>query len=207
MKKQVLALVLVGVMAALAPAFAKNDEGHDRGVNWHKFFHFEDKHNDQFAVAGVIKSVGSGTVVITATSHSNVPNVTNNEITVKTDANTKVYTSSDKKNTTLTLANLAVGQKVTVTGTVSGTDALAKAVVVINSGVVVGKVTAKTGNSITITNGVTSEVKTITTDADTKIKIDGETKTIADVQVGDSGWVKFKTVGTNLVAKIAHLFR
>src|SRR5882672_8906895 len=97
MKKQVIALALLGLMLTASPAFAKNSgEDQGGGFHWGNLFHFGKKHSDQFMVAGTIKSIGSGTVVITSTSSFNVPNVVNGDVTVKTDANTIVSSSSDK---------------------------------------------------------------------------------------------------------------
>ena len=70
-----------------------------------------------------------------------------------------------------------------------------------------GEVTAKTDTSITVKNNVTGATTTFTTDADTQVKINGETQTLADVQVGDRGFVKFKTQVSGFLAKMINLFR
>ena len=201
----ILSIAAIALSLTATPAFAKGHD--DNGSHGRGFFGFGwFKQETRFSVTGTVQSIGTGTIVLTSANASNIPNVSNGTVTIKTDANTKVHGSSDKE-TPLTLASIVVGQKISATGNLSGTDPLAKQIKIINSGVVVGKVTAKTATSVTITNGVTNESKTINTDADTKVVINGESKTVADVAVGDSGWVKFKTVSANLVAKFIGLFR
>jgi len=214
MKKQIFAASLAGLMLAAAPVFAHGKD-EQKGMGGFMGLHlgwFENKNNSQFMVMGTISSIGSGNVVITSQSTFNVPNVSNSNVTVKTDSNTKVAQSNDKK-TALKLSDLAVGEKVFVTGSVSGSDALAKTILVVEpkksdkDNKALGKVTAIAGNSITVTNTVTGTTKVVTSDANTQVKIDGVTKSVSDIQVGDSGWVKFKTVGTTIIAKIFNLFR
>lgn len=232
MKKQAVILTLAGLALTIAaPAFAHGPGEGNRGLHLGQLFHKAvDKNSNKFLVSGIIKSVGTGNVVVTSTSVINVPNITSGDITIKTDANTVVSDSSNPKMLklmknendgddddmpattpttlpTFTIASLAAGQKVVVTGAVSGSDLLATKIVIVDSGKILGKVTAVSGNTITITNGLTSESKTVTTDANTKVTIDGQTKAASDVQVGDSGWIKFKTIGTTIVAKIIRLFR
>jgi hypothetical protein len=211
MKKQLIAAVLAASTFAL-PVFAHgNDEG-KKGPNEHGMGHglklgvfknvlgnFADT---QFIVNGTVNSVGTGTFIVKATATAHVSTITNGLVTIKTDSSTKFSTP------------VATGQNVVVMGNISGTDLLATNVKVLGAEVkkvekqaAVGKVTAKTADSITITNTLTNTTKTITTDADTKVKIDGEVKTIADINVGDSGWIRFKTVGTSMIAKAIHLFR
>src|SRR5581483_9071493 len=168
----------------------------------------------EFVVVGKVNSVGTNSFVVDATGVLHVANMTNGQVTVKVDANTK-FTGTDNASS---ISATSVGKSVLVVGNVTGSDLLATKV---NVGftkqemkqekkaktVAVGEVTAVSANSITIKNNVTGDTKTITTDTDTKVNVDGVSKTVADVQVGDKGWVKFKTVGTTLVAKFVHLFR
>ncbi|MBX4204869.1 MAG: hypothetical protein KW788_01615 [Candidatus Doudnabacteria bacterium] len=213
MKKQIIAVALGLSMVAL-PVFAHGNEKQkasehanmEKGRKLGIFKNLGDNILDtQFVVVGSVTTVGTNTFTVKATALAHVANITNSLVTIKTDANTKISTP------------VAVGQNVVVFGNVSGTDLLASNVRLVNSSenkkeeakksMVMGKVTAKTGNSITITNTLTNTSKTITTNTDTTVKIDGETKTLADINVGDSGWIKFKTMGTDLIAKVIHLFR
>jgi hypothetical protein len=179
MKKQLVAAVLAASTFAL-PAFAHgNDEGKNNGHNEKGLAHglklgvfknvFGGVSDSQFIVNGAVNSVGTNTFIVKALSSAHVSTITNGLVTIKTDANTKFSTP------------VAVGQNVVVAGNISGTDLLATNVKVLNAELkkaekAVGKVTAKTATSITITNTLTNTTKTINTDADTKVKIDGKSK-------------------------------
>lgn len=127
-------------------------------------------------------------------------------IVVKVNADTK-YSSQDK-NATITLANIAVGNTVRIKGNYANSVFTGSSVkVVYPSGKAMGTVTAKTADSVTIKNTVTGDTKTVTVDADSKVMINGEDKAIADIQVGDKGVVKFKNKVGTLVAKVINLFR
>ena len=214
MKKQIVAVAL-GLSMVAFPAFAHGTDDNQGKSESAKFMGlklgvFEDlfggkADSNQFLVSGTIATVGTNSFTVNVKYSANVANITNGVVTVTTDANTK-------ENQTL-----AVGQNVVATGSVSSSDLLASKVQVMGANpapkpkpkknVAVGKVTATTANSVTITNTLTNTSQTIPTDPNTQVKIDGQAKTVSDINVGDSGWIRFKTEGANLIAKIIHLFR
>lgn len=216
MKKAIaMSLVAVSLFAA-TPAFAK--EQGDKHEVLHlgqikNLFRKSNMDNNQFLVIGSIDSTTTNSLLVKETAVLHVPTVTNGMVVIKTDSKT-VVTNEGK---TAAMTDLKKDVNVVIMGTVSGSDLTASNIRIVKTveklkdhekdNVVAGKVNANTNGTVTITNGLTSVAKTITTDANTKVVIDGQVKTVADIQVGDSGWVKFKTVGTTLVAKVFHLFR
>jgi hypothetical protein len=224
MKKQLVAITLAGLaLASAAPAMAKNKEGNEGiklGIK--NFLNIDSK---QFVVFGTINAAGSNTIIIDVKADANVSNITNGKVTVKTDANTK-FGNRDKK---ITLTDLKAGQSIVIKGINQGSTLTATMVNLVgvkssdedqgkdnrsqnsehskSKNKVVGAVTAVTANSITITNSLTGTSQIITTDANTKVNVDGQTKAVADVQVGDKGWIRIKHIGATLIAKFAHLFR
>lgn len=210
-------LLAAAIVLSATPAMAKNDDNNGKkGENWGKIrriFKGPELSATQFVVVGAVDSATTTSLLIKQTAAMLVPTITNGMVVVKIDGNTKI-TSNGKE--AATIADLVKGINVVVTGSISGADLLATKIGIAKTIEKVekkekqkaaGKVTAKTDTSVTITNGLTNEAKTITTDADTKVVINGEVKALSDIQVGDSGWVKFKTVGSNLVAKVFRLFR
>ena len=219
MKKQLIAATLAGLALVTAtPVLAKNQENKGLKLDVKSILSADSK---QFVVFGTINTISSGNIVVDVKADANVSNVINGKVTVKTDANTKLL--NDGK--TATVSDLKAGQMIVARGTTDGTTLTATSINLVaakaqdedkdNKGAehsksknkVVGSVTAVTANSITITNSLTGVSQTITTNADTKVNIDGQTKSVADVKVGDSGWIRIRHIGTTIVAKFAHLFR
>jgi hypothetical protein len=219
MNKKALALSLAGLALVAAPVFAK-DGGSSNGLDHGKGNKFGIIKNlfgsdaSQFVVTGTVQSVGTNTFVVKVNASAHVDNISSGNATVKIDPQTKFSDSAS-------LSADLVGKSVVVLGKVNGTDLLATSVKLISSkdskdekkstevkkNKVMGEVTAVTDTSITIKNSLTGDIKTLITEPDTKITIDGQIKDPASIKVGDSGWVKIKAVGTTLVAKFAHLFR
>jgi cytoskeletal protein CcmA (bactofilin family) len=167
--------------------------------------HIWENITNQFSLTGTVGSTTSSSIVVTVTNSKNLPTLNNNLATVNVDANTKYKADRTE---TVTLADVKVGQTVTITGTVNGTTLNGQTVhIKLPKGKVFGEVTAKTATSVTMKNSVTGVTTTINTDADTKVNINGEAKTVADVQVGDKGFVKFKTKLAGMFAKVVNLFR
>ena len=222
MKKILAMFAVAAISLSLAtPVFAKNgnsdkNEKNNRSFRVNEIFSkfkgefkgkVENKNFDasQFLLSGTVGSTTSGSIVVNVKGSIHVPTLTNNLATVNVDANTK-YTA--EKNQTVTLADVKAGQQIVVKGTVSGTTLTAQMVhIMLPKGKAYGEVTAKTATSITVKNSVTGTTQTFTTDPDTNVKINGETKTTADVQVGDKGFVKFKTKISGMFAKVVNLFR
>jgi hypothetical protein len=233
MKKYIAALSIAALALTTTVAFAHdNNNDHDadhEGVEVHEgleahgtveaSFQGEGlhlgilKHFDQnrFVLIGTIASVGSNSVTVNVQNSVNA-NVTNGQGTVATNSSTKVTAKGDEDNN-LTLASLKAGDRVVVSGSVSGSVLTAIRIRVFGNkkneqpNKAFGSVTAKTADSITVTNSLTGVSQTFMTNGDTKVNINGEVKTLADVQVGDRGWVKFKTEVSALIAKFIALFR
>lgn len=165
----------------------------------------DDNLGSRFVLSGTVGSTTSASVVINVQNSRNLPALTNNLATVNVDSDTKFV--AGKKNVAA-MADVKTGQQIMVVGTVSGTTLTADIVQIkLPKGKVFGEVTAKTDTSVTIKNNVTGVTQTITTDADTDVRINGEEKTLADVQVGDRGFVKFKATLAGMIAKVINLFR
>lgn len=161
--------------------------------------------NSQFILMGTVGSTTSASIVVNVKGSVHVPTLTNNVATVNVNADTKYHA---EKNQTVKLADIKAGQQVVIKGTVNGTTMTATWVhVIFPKGKAYGEVTAKTDTSITVKNSVTGTTQTFTTNSDTKVNINGEAKTTSDIKVGDSGFVRFKTTLTGVVAKIINLFR
>jgi hypothetical protein len=216
MKNKVIALSLLGLMLVATPAFAKSkDNDHeDRGLHLGMFEKLFGSNQNQFVVTGSVDSIVTNGFIVKVNGAAHVSNITNGKVTIKVDTNTKFVGTTNASS----IDAASVGKNVLVMGNLTGSDLLATNVKILSAKddenknelkkqKAMGSVTAKTDTSITIKNAVTGDTKTITTDANTSVKINGETKALADVQVGDRGWVKFKTVGTTLIAKIVNLFR
>lgn len=212
MKKTLALLTMAGLMLVAIPAFA-HDKEHTPAIGFgNKMmgeFHdgwFRNLSQDQFMLSGTVVSTASGSITINVLGAMHVGNLTNNQATVIINNDTKII-GRDKS--ALALGAIQVGDKVAVSGSVAGVALTAKQVQDMTrpSTKASGKVTAKTDNSITITNALTGASQTVTADSDTKVMINGETKTLADVAVGDSGWVKFKNQTGVLIAKFIGLFR
>lgn len=216
MKKAIVAFSIAAIaLGAALPAIAhdggedRNDRGLRLGVKLESILenHLDNNH---FMLMGTVSSKTSGSLVVTVKTSANVPTLTNSLATVNVNSETK-FTSNNKVSA---LADVKVGDKAIVIGTVNGTILTATSVHINvdkrsehRAQRAMGEVTAKTSDSITIKNSLTNTTQTVTVDDDTKVRINGETKTLADVQVGDSGWVKFKVQAGVMIAKIINLFR
>jgi hypothetical protein len=211
MKKYIIALSIAALaLTSAAPALAHSN-GDNKGKNgfgnFFKFGHKIDNRLDasKFILTGTIASKTATSVSVTVQTSAHVANVTNNIATVNVASDTKI---TAEKNETITLANLNVGDQVSVGGSISGAALNATNIhVTYPVKKAFGKVTAKTATTVTLQNSITGTTQTVTVNPDTKISINGETKAITDVAVGDSGWVKFKVKTGVMIAKMVHLFR
>lgn len=163
-----------------------------------------------FVYAGTVKSV-SGDSFVLAVNHS-VRNADNGQdVTIKTNAKTKIMVLGPGKKSA-TVSDIKVGATVWVAGKNDGSVHVASWVHVKSQHngekkKVAGEVTAKTDTSITIKNNVSGQATTVPVNDETKVQVNGEAKTMADVQVGDKGVVKLKSVLNVMTAKFVHLFR
>ena len=171
---------------------------------------------DKFVAVGEIKSKATNSLVLTVQSGAHLNNISNGTITVATNANTDIKI---KGNDDAAMTDLAVGNKVLVSGNLSGSTYTADRIMIlgqrpehdvsqkVNKVKAVGEVTAVKNNSITIKNSITGESQTISTDSDTDVRINGEAETMADVKVGDKGFVKIRKTVSGVIAKFINLFR
>lgn len=175
---------------------ANLEHGKKLGVFKHMDMDLRD--DDHFAIAGTVSAVGSTSLSV---------NVRDDSVkVVVVDADTKF---SINGKTEIRLADIKVGDKVMIKGEIEDNGGLEadRVVVMVRPQRAFGEVTAKTDNSITIKNNVTGDVKTLTVNPDTKVMVNGEAKTAADIQVGDRGMVKFKAMLDSFVATVIKLFR
>jgi hypothetical protein len=163
-------------------------------------------HNDRFVILGSVVSTGTTSLVVDV-QRDNHPREISGNVTIAVSADTKMEG---------TLADLKAGQKVLIKGQVKDSGLVALSIRAVgedevkpklHKSVAVGSVTAKTDTSVTLKNSITGTEKTVTVDPDTKVVINGEVATAADIQVGDKGIVKFKVMVDTVVAKIIRLFR
>lgn len=161
-----------------------------------------------FALSGTVAEVGTNSLTINVKEESRIDDdlIVDNQVLVVANADTKIY---GKDKTALTLADIKVGDSVKIAGSVSGTTLTATHIADKSRPQVMafGKVTAKTDNSVTITNSTTGLSQTVAVNGDTNVAINGQEAALADISVGDVGWVKFKNVAGDFVAKFIRLFR
>jgi hypothetical protein len=182
--------------------------GTEGSVNTQNHSEDSDDHNNHFVLMGQVKSIAGSNIVITVNRgpHNKGNNeLANKDVTIVTNSDTNFRVKGDENPA---LADIKVGQQIIVKGQKDGTSYVAAWVHVhAQKKHAFGEVTAVSGSSITVENNVTGATTVIPMDADTEVKINGETKTIADIQVGDRGMVKFKAVLDSFVATIVRLFR
>lgn len=222
MKKIISSIVLSAFVLTATPAFANNghdnDGDKDRGIRgsfnlkagFGNIFNKKDGKRisaDRFSIVGTVTAASATGITVTAEESINASTVVKGQsATVTVNADTKYFVRKDGP---VTLTDVKVGDRVVASGKLSGSVYLATHVwdLGIPAKKSYGKVTAKTDTSVTIQNNQTGTSQTFTVDGDTKIAINGEAKTITDINVGDAGMVKSKSDGTSLWAKIVMLFR
>jgi hypothetical protein len=163
-----------------------------------------------FIYAGTIKSVSGDSFVLTI-NHSVKNEANGQDVTIKTNADTKIMILGPG-NKSAVVSDIKVGATAWVAGKNEGSVNMASWVHVKsqqtgNKKKVTGEVTAKTNTSITIKNNVSGQTTTVPVNDETKVQINGEAKTMADVQMGDKGVIKLKSVLNVMTAKFVHLFR
>jgi hypothetical protein len=141
-------------------------------------------------ISGTVASVSGTTLTVTGTDGT----------VYSVDASSAKLLES-MSITSLTLANIQMGDKVTVVGTITGTNVVAKGVTdrsFLGRNVFMGKVTAVSGSMITISSMVNKVVTTYTIDATTATLKKGVGKgapttiVLTDIVVGD----RITAVGT-----------
>lgn len=230
MKKIITSLILGALVLTATPALAKNgNKDHEKNngrasisaaakFNLGLFSHDRDDDDEdddknrfvnRFSVVGTVSAKTDGSLTLTVQDSNKQRNVNiaaGQSLLLALNADTKYFAT---RNEATGLANLTVGEKVVVAGKLENNVYTATHVWDLGTPAQksYGKVTAKTDTSITIQNSATGTTQTFTVDGDTKIAVNGEAKTIADINVGDAGVVKSKPKGDSLWAKIIKLFR
>ena len=200
MKKTLVFLAIAGLMLTTAVASADDADGEKRfkaqaafranlehGKKLGIFKHRDDEKH--FAIAGSVTAISASSITVQTKDGRSVA--------ATVDSDTKF--SGDVK----------IGSMVLVKGEVeeNNTFEADRVMTVVRPQKAFGEITAKTDTSVTIKNNVTGESKTLVTNPDTKVTINGEANTTADIQVGDSGVIKFKAMLDSFVASVIKLFR
>lgn len=218
MKKTLVFLTIAGLMLTSTVVFAHDDGGDgktevksqaqfhanlEHGNKFGIFKHWDRNDNDnndedKFVIQGTVSAVGFSSLTV------NVPE--NGTVVVAVDADTKFMINGK---TQIRLADIKAGDKVVIKGEKEDNNTLEAdhVIVVIRPQKAFGTVTAKTDTSLTIKNSVSGTEKTVTINPDTKVSVNGEVTTAADIQVGDKGVVKFKAALDAFVATMIRLFR
>lgn len=214
-------LTIAALALAITPTFAfahDNMDGNAHlgfGAKIAAFVHQvkdTDTDNDgqnRFGINGtVVSSTVTSLTVNVQNKHSedNPVVLTNGQAIVVVNSDTKIM---GKGKVVLAITDLAVGDRVGISGSVSGS--VLTAVAIRDMGQLpmkaFGKVTAVNSSSVTLLNSLTGTSQTVAVNGDTKVTIDGESKTVSDISVGDVGWVKFKSIAGAFIASMIHLFR
>jgi len=183
MKKLLGLLALVAIVFTATPALAHNNE---LGLKRHQS-------SDKFMTIGTIVSTTSSGLTLKVETSAHLKNIANGQVNIVVSNN----------------AEFKVGDRVAVSGTVNGVTLTAVKIHRLGTPAnkAYGKVTAKSDSSISVQNTVTGAVLTFNIDGSSKITINGEAKTLADVNVGDAGKVKYTNSNGSLWARILSLFR
>ena len=205
MRKIFASIAVVALAFTATPAFAHGGDDDSRVSAKASVRAALSKHGwawgkHQFAISGTVSAVSSNSLTV------DVKKDDNRQVLVSVNSDTKIY---GKDKTVLVFSDIKVGDKVKLAGSMSGSVLVASQIVNKSRPQVIamGQVTAKTDNSVTITNSTTGQSQTVAVNGDTNIAINGQEAGLADISVGDVGWVKFKNVAGDLVAKIIRLFR
>jgi hypothetical protein len=207
----IVSLLILGSFVLAVPAFAQDNKGENYGQNGSK------PGQKMESVIGTVTAVSGNTITISVQKKSGGKKGATTTTTYTIDATNAKIT---KGGVAGTASSIVAGDRISVIGTFTGTNIVAT---IIHSGATiqggidsnrmspnfVGKVTAISGNIITINTKNDSENNTSAAPATTVLTIDattarilrGETAiTIADVAVGDNIVVQGIKTGTNIVA-------
>jgi len=197
-------MALVALVLAASPALAHESEEGSIRAEFRSFFGLRLGEN-KFHLNGTVVGTTASSIVVDVKAGSHVRDWIGEQATINVNADTKIY---GKEKAELTLADVKVGDRIKIAGTIDGSILIALRIV--DHGLPMkafGEVTAKSDTSLTLQNNLTGVSQTVVLNEDTDVVINGEEKTTADIQVGDSGWVKFKNFAGSLIARIVVLFR
>lgn len=213
MKKITIGLLTLGLLVSgfnLALAHGGSGKSHDddmddmmdRRGRMIQAFGFDDEDEEELMIMGTLSAKTDDTLTVALIKPALVDGTAS--LTVAMDEDTEVIGPGTQNN----IANVAVGSSIMVRIEREDGEWVAEKIHLRAKGqVVFGEVTAKTDNSVTLKNNVTGETKTVLINPDTQIKINGEAKTAADIQVGDRGFAKLRLIADQLIAKVIRLFR
>jgi hypothetical protein len=168
--------------------------------------HNEQDHadNKMFVVMGTVKSVTGANIIIHAERGAHIKEQKGQDLTIKTNSESKISMNGQA----VALTDIKVDSKILVKGQKVGNEFVADWIQIKNHNKgYVGEVTAVSATSITIKNNVTGNTIVIPVNGDTDVTINGETKAVTDIQVGDKGMVKVKAAVSGFFAKMIKLFR
>jgi hypothetical protein len=208
----VLSISAVALTLTVTPAFAKGggNGGWFGGFFSRIFARFEPGNNaSTFVITGNVASTSSNSVTVKVISSVHVPNLNSGQATVNVASNTKFV---GQKNTTINLSNIAVNDRVSITGLVSGSTLTATTIRDLGLPPVMpnassGKVTAVSSSSITLSNALSGQTQTFNIASNARVTIDGQVKTVGDIQSGDAGSIRSKNVSGTFTAQLINLFR
>lgn len=220
MKKLLSAVAIFALVAGVNVAEASDGNGKHKGNdrdkvriqangdvkarfgNWFKWDH-DNNRNDKFVAVGTVtaKTASTLTLDVQADNREEI----GDSLIVTLNGDTKYRNGKDNT----ALADIAIGAKVVASGKLENSVYTASSVHVMpaKQPKVMGQVTAVTDTSVTVKNNVTGEEKVVALEPDTKVVVNGEVATAADIEVGDKGWIKLKANVSAAVAKVVSLFR
>jgi hypothetical protein len=137
--------------------------------------------------------------VITAKSENSINIITSNNISyVVSTTNAEIWVNKDKK---ATITNLIVGDKVLVQGDITGSSINAKKVMTIHlpDNMIIGKITAISGTTLTLTGSDNKVYTVVANNADIKIKGDKDAQ-VSGLSVGSNVIIKGDVNGSNVTA-------
>jgi len=186
-------LALAGGFFLVAPVFAETNG---------------QSNSQKPAIVGTVSAISGNTITVTVKQEINDTTTT---VVYTVNATGAIIT---KDGATITISNIALGDRIAVQGTVTGTNVTATTVR--DSGFkgetesdemrpdVVGKVSVISGNILTVVSNKkqnTTTATTYTVDVTNAKILRGETTiTVADIAVGDNIVVQGTVTGTNVIA-------
>lgn len=211
----IVAMATFGSLALAVPVFAENagqppaGRGNGRGIMMGRGL------KNGLGIFGTVGSITGETLTITTKAKPNANGAAATSVIYTVDATNATVTKNGTTGAVGNLSGVAVGDTIVVQGTVNGTNVVAKKIrdgapgqgqkgmmpIIQGNGqpVVAGKVSAISGNTITISNA--SNVTYSIDATNSKFVVAGvATPAISNVAVGDSVVAQGTVNGTNVVA-------
>jgi len=222
MKKLISTIAIFALVAGVNVAHADNDQGKHKDKDrdtfriqsnsdariklgnlfkWNK--EKDNERNDKFVAVGTVTAKTATTLTLDVQADNREEIGATVVLTINSD--TKYRNGRDNT----TLADIVIGAKLVASGKLENSVYTTAVVHImpVKQPKVMGQVTAVTETSVTVKNNVTGEEKIVALEPDTKVMVNGEVSTAADIEVGDKGWIKLKANVSTAVAKFISLFR